>query len=223
MIPPAQARLYRADGSYIVTGGTGGPGLYLAAEMAAAGCGRIVLNGESAPDSQAQQAIDRLRALGADIQVECGDIAEPQTADRLVAAATASGLPVRGVLHAVAAVGEAPLTEITDHLVDHSWSPKVHGAWNLHQSLQEAAQPLDWFCAFSSTSALIGSPGQGAAAAADSWLDAFGRWRQAQGLPATVIGWGRGPTPTPAAAPTPTTACTLRSLAPKPPAPSTRY
>ncbi|BBZ25169.1 sulfolipid-1 biosynthesis phthioceranic/hydroxyphthioceranic acid synthase [Mycolicibacter hiberniae] len=190
VIPPAQARLYRADGSYIVTGGTGGPGLYLAAEMAAAGCGRIVLNGESAPDSQAQQAIDRLRALGADIQVECGDIAEPQTADRLVAAATASGLPVRGVLHAVAAVGEAPLTEITDHLVDHSWSPKVHGAWNLHQSLQEAAQPLDWFCAFSSTSALIGSPGQGAAAAADSWLDAFGRWRQAQGLPATVIGWG---------------------------------
>ncbi len=191
-VPPAQVRLFRADGAYIVTGGTGGAGLYLAAEMAAAGCGRIVLNGDSAPDRQAQQAIERLRALGTDIQVECGDIAEPETAGRLVAAAMASGLPVRGVLHAASAVGEAPLTEITDHLVDRCWAPKVYGAWNLHQSLQEgvAAQPLDWFCAFSSTAALIGSPGQGAAAAADSWLDAFGRWRQAQGLAATVIGWG---------------------------------
>ena len=191
-VPPAQARLFRADGAYIVTGGTGGAGLYLAAEMAAAGCGRIVLNGDTAPDRQAQRAIERLRALGTDIQVECGDIAEPGMAGRLVAAAMASGLPVRGVLHAVAAVGEAPLTEITDNLVDRCWAPKVYGAWNLHQSLQEgaAAQPLDWFCAFSSTAALIGSPGQGAAAAADSWLDAFGHWRQGQGLAATVIGWG---------------------------------
>ncbi|OBK81861.1 polyketide synthase [Mycolicibacter heraklionensis] len=192
VVPPAQAQLFRADGAYIVTGGTGGAGLYLAAEMAAAGCGRIVLSGASAPDSEAQRAIERLRALGTDIQVECGDISEPETASRLVAAATASGLPVRGVLHAVAAAGEAPLTEITGHLVDRCWAPKVYGAWNLHQSLQEAAaaQSLDWFCAFSSTAALIGSPGQGAAAAADSWLDAFGRWRQAHGLPATVIGWG---------------------------------
>lgn len=192
VVPPAQARLFRGDGAYIVTGGTSGAGLYLAAEMAAAGCGRIVLSGDSVPDRQAQRAIERLRALGTDIQVECGDIAEPETAGRLVAAAMASGLPVRGVLHAVAAVGDAPLSEITGHLIDRCWAPKVSGAWNLHQSLQEgaAAQPLDWFCAFSSTAALIGSPGQGAAAAADSWLDAFGRWRQAQGLPATVIGWG---------------------------------
>ncbi|UVO11681.1 SDR family NAD(P)-dependent oxidoreductase [Mycobacterium sp. SVM_VP21] len=192
VVPPAQTRLFRTDGAYIVTGGTGGAGLYLAAEMAAAGCGRIVLSGDSAPDRQAQRAIERLRALGTDIQVECGDIAEPQTAGRLVAAATASGLPVRGVLHAVATAGEAPLTEITGHLVDRCWATKVYGAWNLHQSLQEeaGAQSLDWFCAFSSTAALIGAPSQGAAAAADSWLDAFGRWRQAQGLPATVIGWG---------------------------------
>lgn len=189
-VPPAQARLYRADGSYIVTGGTDGAGLYLAAELAAAGCGRIVLHGDSAPDGHAQRAIERLCALGTDIAVECGDIAQPATAERLVAAATMSGLPVRGVLHAVPGVAEAPLAEITEPLIDRCWAPKVHGAWNLHQALLATAQPLDWFCAFSSTAALIGSPGHGAAAAADSWLDAFGRWRQAQGLPATVIGWG---------------------------------
>ena len=53
-----------------------------------------------------------------------------------------------------------------------------------------ADQPLDWFCSFSSAAALVGSPGQGAYAAANSWLDAFTLWRRAQGLPATAIAWG---------------------------------
>ena len=53
-----------------------------------------------------------------------------------------------------------------------------------------ADQPLDWFCSFSSAAALVGSPGQGAYAAANSWLDAFTHWRRSQGLPATAIAWG---------------------------------
>ena len=53
-----------------------------------------------------------------------------------------------------------------------------------------STQPLDWFCSFSSAAALVGSPGQGAYAAANSWLDAFTHWRRAQGLPATSIAWG---------------------------------
>jgi polyketide synthase 5 len=36
---------------------------------------------------------------------------------------------------------------------------------------------------------MVGSPGQGAYAAANGWLDAFARWRRTQGLPATAIGW----------------------------------
>ena len=120
--------------------------------------------------------------------VECGDIAEAGTADRLVAAATATGLPLRGVLHAAAVVEDATLTNITDELIDRDWAPKVYGAWNLHQAT--AGQPLDWFCSFSSAAALVGSPGQGAYAAANSWLDAFTHWRRAQGLPATAIAWG---------------------------------
>ena len=105
-----------------------------------------------------------------------------------MAAATATGLPVRGVLHAAAVVEDATLTNITDELIDRDWAPKVYGAWNLHQAT--ADQPLDWFCSFSSAAALVGSPGQGAYAAANSWLDAFTHWRRAQGLPATAIAWG---------------------------------
>jgi acyl transferase domain-containing protein/acyl carrier protein len=188
VVPPESARVFRGDGSYIITGGLGGLGLFLASEMATAGCGRIVLTSRSQPTAAAEEAIARIRATGADIHVECGDIAESATAERLVCAATATGLPVRGVVHAAAVVEDATLTTISDELIDRDWVAKVYGAWHMHEAT--AQQPLDWFCSFSSAAALLGSPGQGAYAAANSWLDAFTHWRRAQGLPATTIAWG---------------------------------
>lgn len=187
-VPPTRAKVFRKDGSYIVTGGVGGLGLFLSAAMASAGCGRIILTSRSQPNPQAQKTIDQLKAKGADIVVECGNIADPATAARLVTAATATGLPLHGVLHAAAVVDDATVANITDELIDRDWSPKVYGAWYLHQAA--AGQPLDWFCSFSSAAALLGSPGQGAYAAANSWLDAFTAWRRSQGLPATAIAWG---------------------------------
>ena len=188
VVPADQAQPFRRDGAYIITGGLGGLGLFLAEKMAAAGCGRIVLNGRSQPKAEAQAIVDRIRNSGVEIELALGDISEPETADRVVAAATSTGLPVYGVLHAAAVVEDATLANITDELVDRDWMAKVQGAWNLHQATTN--QPLDWFCSFSSAAAMIGSPGQGAYAAANSWIDAFTLWRRAQGLPASAIAWG---------------------------------
>jgi acyl transferase domain-containing protein/acyl carrier protein len=187
VVPPEQAWAFRHDGSYIVTGGLGGLGLFLAEKMAGAGCGRIVLSSRSQPDPKALETIEFIRAMGTDVEVECGDIAEVGTAARLVTVATATGLPLRGVLHAAAVFENAMLANMTDELIDRNWVPKVYGAWNLHQATVTLS--LDWFCLFSSAVGLVGSPGQGAYAAANSWLDAFARWRRSQGLPATAIAW----------------------------------
>jgi acyl transferase domain-containing protein/acyl carrier protein len=188
VVPPEQAKVFRGDGSYIVTGGVGGLGLFLAAVMANGGCGRIVLTSRSQPNPQAQKTIDRLKDGGADIQVECGSIADPDTAARLVAVATATGLPLRGVLHAAAVVDDAMLENITSDLIERDWAPKVYGAWYLHEATADAE--LDWFCSFSSAAVLLGSPGQGAYAAANSWLDAFTSWQCSQGVLASSIAWG---------------------------------
>ena len=187
-VPPNRAPVFRRDGSYLVTGGVSGLGLFLAAVMASGGCGRIVLTSRSQPNPAAQKTIQRLRANGADVVVECGNIADPDTAPRLVDAATATGLPLRGILHAAAVVDDATLATITDGLIERDWSPKAAGAWHLHQA--SGAQPLDWFCNFSSAAVLLGSPGQGAYAAANSWLDAFTTWQRTQGIPAYAIAWG---------------------------------
>lgn len=188
VVPPKLTQVFRKDGSYIVTGGFGGLGLFLTATMASGGCGRIVLTSRSAPNAQVEKTIARLRSTGTDIVVECGNIADPETAPRLVATATATGLPLRGVLHAAAVVDDATLENITDELIERDWSSKVYGAWYLHHAMLD--EPLDWFCNFSSAAVLLGSPGQGAYAAANSWLDAFTAWQRRQGIPATAIAWG---------------------------------
>lgn len=185
-VPPEQAPVFRRDGAYLITGGLGGLGLFLAEQMA--GAGRIVLNSRTLPSQGTLETIELIRSTGADVVTVCGDIAHPATAARLVAAATATGLPLRGVLHAAAVVEDATLTTITDDLLERVWAPKVRGAWNLYQASRTA--PLDWFCLFSSAAALLGSAGQGAYAAANSWLDGFAHWLRAHGRPATAIAWG---------------------------------
>ncbi|BBZ28350.1 mycocerosic acid synthase-like polyketide synthase [Mycolicibacterium madagascariense] len=188
VVPADRAPAFRSDGAYVVTGGLGGLGLFLAEKMAAAGCGRIILNGRSAPSQDALRVVERLRRSGTEVEVELGDVAEAATAGRLVSAATATGMPLRGVLHAAAVVEDATLGNITDDLVERDWAPKAMGAWRLHEAT--TAAPLDWFCSFSSAAAMVGSPGQGAYAAANSWVDSFSRWRRAQGLPAQAVAWG---------------------------------
>lgn len=188
VVPPSEFRSARSDSAYVVTGGLGGLGLFLAEKLAEGGAGRIILNGRSAPSAQATEVIERIRSQGTEVEVERGDIAEPGTADRLVEAACATGMPLRGVLHGAAVIEDAVLANITDDLLERDWAPKVYGVLNLHRATVK--QTLDWFCVFSSAAALVGSPGQGAYAAANSWLDAFTHWRRSQGLPSTSIAWG---------------------------------
>lgn len=192
VVPPERVAVFRPDGAYLITGGLSDLGLFLAEKMADAGCGRIVLASDTQPTLKMLETIELIRVMGGDVVVHCGDIADPTTAQRAVALATATGQPLRGVLHAAATDREVMVANVTDDVIESDWAPKVHGAWNLHTALEsvESERPLDWFCSFSSTAALVGAPGRGSYAAANSWLDAFTRWRRAQGLPAIAIAWG---------------------------------
>jgi polyketide synthase 5 len=75
VVPPEQSDTFRTDGAYIVTGGLGGLGLFLAAKMSAGGAGRIVLNSRSRPTAAVIAEIDRMRSSGTEVVVVNGDIA----------------------------------------------------------------------------------------------------------------------------------------------------
>ena len=186
--PGHREAVIRADGAYIVTGGLGGLGSVVTRWLVERGAGRIVLNGRREPSDDQRNALAEL-AGDTEIVFVSGDIALPGVADRLVAAADATGRALRGIVHAAGVTGEGLVAALTSEGMQRVWAPKVAGALRLHAAT--ASRELDWWVGFSSMATLLGLPGQLAYATANAWLDALMTWRRASGLPATAINWGQ--------------------------------
>ena len=177
----------RADATYLITGGLGALGLHIARGMVEAGARHLALMGRSAPGEAALAAIRDLEAAGARIATIRGDIARRD--DVAMALAPREGMPpVRGVVHSAGVLADAVIAEQTADRFDAVLAPKVLGALHLHELT--AGLPLECFVLFSSTAAVLGSPGQANYSAANAALDALAQRRAAAGLPALSINWG---------------------------------
>lgn len=182
------APLMRDDGCYLVTGGLGGIGIELAGWLVRRGARRLVLAGRRAPGADAAEAIERLRAVGAEVTVRQIDIADRGQVDDMVQAIAETGSPLRGVLHAAGVLEDGLLERAEAAAFDRVLAPKVDGAWNLHEVTAES--PLDFMVFFSSAAGVLGSPGQANYAAANLFMDALAEYRRAVGLPAMSVAWG---------------------------------
>jgi phthiocerol/phenolphthiocerol synthesis type-I polyketide synthase D len=96
---------------------------------------------------------------------------------------------LRGLMHSAVVLDDQIVAGLSQDSLERVWSPKAIGALRLHSVTTDI--DLDWWVGFSSTSSLLGAPGQGAYAAASAWLDGLVDWRRASGLPATTINWGQ--------------------------------
>ncbi|TMR31877.1 type I polyketide synthase [Actinomadura geliboluensis] len=186
--PAKRKRIVRRGGAYIITGGYGGIGLVTARLLAERGAGRIVLSGRSGPDADAEKVIARLREDGVDVGVVLGDIAAPGTAERLVRVAREGGKRLYGIVHGAGAIDDRLIADLGPDDLHRVWTAKVEGARRLSEAVGDL--DLDWLVMHSSAAALLGSPGQGAYAAANAAIDALTAHRRAHGLPGTTINWG---------------------------------
>ncbi|MFI7246473.1 SDR family NAD(P)-dependent oxidoreductase [Streptomyces qinglanensis] len=187
VLPTEQHPVY-PDGTYVITGGLRGLGLATAQWLAEQGARHLVLNGRTQPTPEASRTIGEIVGKGTEVQVVLGDISDSETAERLVDAATENGTRLRGIVHCAMVLDDAAILNIRQAQLKRVWLPKSEGAWNLHNATADA--PPDWFIVFSSMASLLGNPGQGAYAAANSWLDAFAAWRSNQGLYTLSVNWG---------------------------------
>jgi NAD(P)-dependent dehydrogenase (short-subunit alcohol dehydrogenase family) len=194
---------FRADASYLITGGLGGLGLLAARWMADHGARRLVLAGrgglparerwlELAPGSlEAQRvaAVRQLESLGVSVHPVAVDVAdEAQLAAFLARFRREGWPPLRGVLHAAGALSDQLLARMSRDDFEVAWRPKAVGAWLLHEQLRE--EPLDFFVLYSSVASAFGSFGQANYAAGNAFLDALAHHRRSAGLPALSINWG---------------------------------
>ncbi|MEK1025859.1 beta-ketoacyl reductase, partial [Mycobacterium ulcerans] len=177
------------EGTVLITGGTGTLGALFAEHLVSAhGVRHLLLTSRRGP--QAHGATDlqqRLTDLGAHVTITACDISDPEALAALV-----NSVPTQhrltAVVHTAAVLADTPVTELTGDQLDQVLAPKIDAAWQLHQLTYE--HNLSAFIMFSSMAGMIGSPGQGNYAAANTALDALADYRHRLGLPATSLAWG---------------------------------
>ncbi len=176
------------EGTYLITGGLSGLGLLVARRLVSRGARHLVLLGRNEPSGGARADLAEMEKAGAQVHIYQVDISQYEQVAHVFAEMESTMPPLKGVIHSAGVLEDGALIRQDWERFARVMAPKVDGAWILHRLTSGKA--LDFFVLFSSTAALLGSPGQGNHAAANTFLDALAHFRKAQGLPALSINWG---------------------------------
>jgi acyl transferase domain-containing protein/acyl carrier protein len=176
------------QGTVLLSGGFGALGLLVARWLAQQGVSHLVLTGRRGLSSPgAAEAVAELEALGTRVTVAAVDVADREALRAAIEAIPAE-LPLRGVIHAAGVLDDGVLADQDAERFARVLSPKVMGAWNLHELT--AGCDLAFFVMFSSLSGMLGAAGQANYAAANTFLDALAAQRRANGLAGQSLAWG---------------------------------
>ncbi len=187
-LPDGPGGGFRA-GTVLITGGTGMAGGVVARHVVHRyGARHVVLASRRGQDADGvgELAADLAQA-GAQVQVVACDVS-----DRAAVAALLADLPTQypltAVIHAAGVLDDAVIASLNAERIDTVLRAKVDAAWNLHELTQD--RDLSAFVVFSSMAGIVGGPGQGNYAAANSFLDGLATHRRARGLPGLSVAWG---------------------------------
>ncbi|MFJ8857563.1 SDR family NAD(P)-dependent oxidoreductase [Streptomyces sp. NPDC102451] len=177
------------EGTVLVTGAAGGVGRQVARHLVTRhGVRHLLLAGRRGPEDETVRRLTaELVALGSEVTAVAVDVAEEEQVARLLDGIHPSR-PLTGVFHAAGVLADATLGTLDAAGLDAVLRPKADGARHLDRLTRDADPAA--FVLFSSAAGIVGSPGQGAYAAANVYLDALATARAAAGYAATSVAWG---------------------------------
>ncbi len=185
---PSGPRSFRADASYLITGGLSGLGLRIAEWIVERGARRLVLIGRRGAVAEARPALERMEGAGAQVVTAAADVSDAGQLAKVLEGIERSGHPLAGIFHCAGVLDDGMLLQQSWERFRSVMAPKVDGSWNLH--LLTRHLPLDFFVLFSSGGSLLGTMGQSNHAAANAFLDALAHHRRATGLVGLSVNWG---------------------------------
>ncbi len=186
---PDVPAVFGAEGTVLVTGGTGALGALVARHLVTRhGVRHLVLASRRGTAAEGvEELVAELTEQGAAVSVVACDVSDRAQVEAALASVPAEH-PLTGVVHMAGVLDDGVIATLTRERLAGVFAPKVDAV----RHLDELTRGLDLaaFVVFSSAASLMGSAGQGNYAAANAFLDGLMAGRRAAGLPGLSLAWG---------------------------------
>ncbi len=186
MVPSAPTVKFDPESRYIVTGALGGLGKSLIRWMGDRGARHLAILSRCDITSVAgaQKEIESLASRGIHVESFVCDVSKKDQVMSVIQQISTSR-PIKGLVHAAVSYLDLTFDKLSTSQWNESLSAKVEGTKNLHEAT--LSMPLDFFVMTTSALSVYAFATQDAYTAAKNFQDAFARYRQRLGLPASTI------------------------------------
>ncbi|MEI6756850.1 MAG: amino acid adenylation domain-containing protein [Chlorobium sp.] len=194
VLPVSSTMAWPNSGCCVISGGTGGLALLLAAELAAGGRVALALlsrhelaAGDDADSRLRFELLETLLKSGINIRHWCVDVSDQAQLSQVLDEVRSELGPITAVVHNAGLPDSSLLVKENAASFAHATAARVDGARNL--DLLTRKDPLEAFVLSGSLTAIEGRAGSGAYTASNAFLDTFAIWRRSEGRVALTIDW----------------------------------